>query len=504
MSARTIIIGSGIGGLALASLLAQRGRTVTVLEKNEQPGGRAGLLRRDGFSFDMGPSWYLMPEVFEHFFALLGERVEDHLRLERLAPSYRIFFPGRPAPVDVHSDLRLDLPTFESLEPGCTPRILAYLEEARRKYEFSKEHFLYRNIDGIRDLLQPEYAASAKGLKLLRSMERYTRSLFKSEELRQILQYSLVFLGNSPKNCPALYSIMTHIDIAQGVFYPKGGIIEVTRALVRLAEARGVIIRCGAEVTGIRAAGSRVTGVSLADGEFLEADEVVSNADRHWTDTRLLPRHRKNTTEKYWRKATLSPSAQILYLGVRGRCETLAHHNFIFARDWNRHFDTIFGKPAWPEDPCLYVSAPSRTDPGVAPPDCENLFVLVPIAPDFERPEEEQRSFEDGVLALIEERMGVTGLRGRILVRERFTVRDFRERYHSVRGTALGLAHTLRQTSLLRPGNRHPAWRNMHYVGAGTVPGIGMPICLISAELAYKRIVGDTSAGALPPIVRAP
>ena len=503
MSKHTVIIGSGIGGLGLATLLAHSGRRVTVLEKNEQAGGRASLLQRDGFSFDMGPSWYLMPELFEHFFETVGERVDDHLKLQRLLPSYRIFFPRLKEPIDVHSDLTKDLATFESLEPGCSPKILKYLDEAKRKYDFSTQNFLYRNIDSLRDLLQPEYAASAKGLKLIQSMDRYTRSLFKSEELRQILQYSLVFLGNSPKNCPSLYSIMTHIDMAQGVFYPEGGIIEVTRALVRLAEARGVTIRCNAEVAAIQAEGSRTTGVQLSDGEIITADVVVSNADRHWTDTRLLPKHRKSTSEKYWRKATLSPSAQILYLGVRGRCDSLAHHNFIFAQDWDRHFQSIFGAPSWPEDPCVYVSAPSRTDPSVAPPDCENLFVLVPIAPGFERSEEEQREFEERILCLIEQQMRIPGLRERIMVRERFTVRDFRERYHSVRGTALGLAHTLRQTSLLRPNNRHRAWDNMFYTGAGTVPGIGMPICLISAELAYKRIVGDTSAGALPPIPRA-
>lgn len=475
---------------------------MTVLEKNEQPGGRASVKTVDGFSFDMGPSWYLMPEVFEHFFALLGERVEDHLQLQRLSPSYRVFFPGQSEPVDIHSSLEKDLATFERLEPGCSDQLLKYLAEAKQKYEFSTAHFLYRNIDSIKELLRPEYAGSAKGLKLLRSMERYTKSMFKSEALRQILQYSLVFLGNSPKNCPALYSIMTHIDIAQGVFYPQGGITSVIKALVRLAEARGVEIRCQAEVAHIETEGDRATGVTLISGEVIRGDQVVSNADRHWTDTVLLPKNRHNTTEKYWKKATLAPSAHILYLGVRGRCDSLAHHNFIFAKDWDHHFETIFGKADWPEDPCVYVSAPSRTDSSVAPPDCENLFVLVPVAPGFERPEAEQAAFEERLLVTIEREMRIPDLRSRLLVRERFTVRDFRERYRSVRGTALGLAHTLLQTSLLRPSNRHKTWQNVFYVGAGTVPGIGLPVCLISAELALKRLIGDNSDRPLAPIDR--
>ncbi len=502
MTKHTVIVGSGIGGLALACLLGQRGERVTVLEKNEQPGGRASVKTVDGFSFDMGPSWYLMPEVFEHFFTLLGERVEDHLKLQRLSPSYRVFFPDRDEPVDIHSELEKDLATFERLEPGCTENLLAYLAEAKKKYDFSVAHFLYRNVDSLKDLLQPEYAKEAKGLKLLRSMDRYTKSMFKSEALRQILQYSLVFLGNSPKNCPALYSIMTHIDIAQGVFYPDGGITSVIKALVAMAQARGVEIRCHAEVTSIQTEGDRATGVRLASGEVIMADQVVSNADRHWTDTVLLPPDRGNTTEKYWQKATLAPSAHILYLGVKGRCDSLAHHNFIFAKDWDRHFDTIFGNARWPEDPCVYVSAPSRTDPSVAPPDGENLFVLVPVAPGFERPEAEQAEFEERLLAMIEREMKIPDLRSRLVVRERFTVQDFRERYRSVRGTALGLAHTLLQTSLLRPGNRHNTWKNLLYVGAGTVPGIGLPVCLISAELALKRLISDNSDRPLAPITR--
>ncbi|MBP9750938.1 MAG: phytoene desaturase [Candidatus Peribacteraceae bacterium] len=489
----TVIIGSGIGGLAMACLLGQRGERVTVLEKNEQPGGRASVMRKDGFTFDMVPSWYLMPEVFEHFFALLGERISDHLDLQRLDPSYRVFFPGRSGPVDIHSDLTKDLETFEQLEPGCSPHLLKYLAEAKKKYEFAAGNVLYRNIDSLFDFMRPEYAKSARGLTVLSSMDRYTKSLFKSEELRQILQYSLVFLGNSPKNCPSLYSIMTHIDIAQGVFYPQGGIGSVITAMVKLAEARGVTIRCNAEVSRIETNGNRATGVTLASGETIAADQVVSNADRHWTDTRLLPPDRGNTSERYWEKAVLAPSAHILYLGVRGRCDGLAHHNFIFAKDWDRHFETIFDHPAWPDEPCVYVSAPSRTDPSVAPSDSENLFVLVPLAPGFERPLAEQEAFEERLLALMEKHLPLPDLKNRLLVRERFTVKDFADRYHSIRGTALGLAHTLRQTPPFRPGNQHTHWKNLFYVGAATAPGIGLPVCLISAELALKRMIGENS-----------
>lgn len=496
-----VVIGSGIGGLATACLLAHRGDAVTVLERNEQPGGRLSVLEKNGFRFDMGPSWYLMPELFEHFFQLLGERVEDHLKLQRLSPSYRIFFPGRSEPVDIFSDLAKDMQTFELLEPGCAPRIQQYLAEAEKKYNLSVRHFLYRNIDRLRDFLIPELAKEAKGLKMLRSMDRYTKSLFQSEELRQILQYTLVFLGNSPKNCPALYSIMTHIDVSQGVFYPVGGLGEIVKAMTRMAQARGVNIRCNAEVTQIVVEHGKATGVQLKNGERIAADTVISNADRHWTDTQLLPAGLGSTTQRYWDKAVLAPSAHILYLGVRGRVSQLEHHNFIFAKRWDEHFDSIFGTKRWPEDPSIYVCAPSRTDASVAPPDHENLFVLTPIASGFERSKEEQDAFGEGVLQMLESKMQIPDLRARIVTKETFCVADFRKRYLSVRGTALGLAHTLKQTSLLRPNNWNKRVAELYYVGGNTVPGIGMPICLISAELVLKRMLGKRDGSALTSVL---
>lgn len=498
MTKHAVIIGSGIGGIGSACLLAQAGYRVTVLEKNEQIGGRMSVLKRDGFTFDMGPSWYLMPDVFEHFFALLGERVQDHLQLTKLAPSYRIFFPERTSPVDIYSDLVKDLPTFESLEPGCTPRIHEYLNEAARKYDISMQHFLYRNVDRLRDFIIPELAKQGKGLNMIKSMDRYTKGLFTSSELRQILQYTLVFLGNSPQNCPSLYSIMTHIDVSQGVYYPQGGLNTIVQAIQKLARARGVEMRTHAEVAKISVKNGKADGVLLQNGERIEADIVISNADRHWTDTQLLPTGLGTTTERYWRKAVLAPSAQILYLGVRGKCESLTHHNFIFARNWDEHFSTIFDSPRWPNDPSVYVCAPSRTDPTVAPSGHENLFVLIPIASGFERPVGEQEEFEDRILAHIATRMNIPDLQNRIVVRQRFSVQDFRTRYFSVRGTALGLAHTLRQTSLLRPNNWNKRVQNLYYVGGNTVPGIGMPICLIGAELVLKRVLGNRSGGPLP------
>jgi phytoene desaturase len=310
-----------------------------------------------------------------------------------------------------------------------------------------------------------------------------------------------VFLGSSPYRTPALYNIMSHIDFAQGVHYPMGGISAVVEALERIGRRHGVDYRTDAPVARIEVSGGAARAVVLEDGERIPADEVVSNADIHHTETALLPAEARDHSDRYWRTRTLAPSALLLYLGVEGRVPQLAHHNLMFAKDWKHAFAQIFDEPAWPDDPSVYVCAPSVTDPTVAPAGAENLFVTVPIAPRLTYSDAELAARSDAVVELIAREMGVPDLPARIRYRRVFSVRDFEERYHAQGGSALGLAHTLRQTAVFRPANRGRRVRNLYYVGAGTNPGIGMPVCLISAQLAYKRMVGDRSTGPLRRIV---
>jgi phytoene desaturase len=334
-------------------------------------------------------------------------------------------------------------------------------------------------------------------------MDRYVRRFFRTRELQQIMQYSLVFLGSSPYNTPALYNIMSHIDFTQGVHYPRGGISAIIDALERIGRKHGVEYRVNAPVAQIDVTRDVARAVVLEDGERIEVDEVVSNADIHHTESRLLPEAARSYSDRYWRTRTLAPSALLLYLGVDGRVPELAHHNLMFASDWKRTFGQIFDHPAWPDDPSVYVCAPSVTDPTVAPAGAENLFVTVPIAPRLEYTEEELEAYADGIVELIGREMRIPDLAARIRYRRVFAVKDFEERYNAFGGSALGLAHTLRQTALLRPDTRSRKVRNLYYVGAGTNPGIGMPVCLISAELAYKRMTGDRSAGPLRSVTPA-
>lgn len=492
-----IVIGGGIGGLASAALLAKHGYAVTLLEKNALLGGRANYFETDGFRFDMGPSWYLMPDVFEHFFALLGERVTDHLQLTRLDPSYRIAFRGSDLTVDMFSDLSRDAATFERLEPGSGPALRDYLDRSKEQYEIAIQQFMYRNHDSFFDFLDRKTAMQGRQLHVFENMHKYISRSFHTEAVQKILEYQLVFLGSSPYKTPALYNIMSHIDFNMGVFYPQGGIYSIIRALSAIGGQHGVQYRTGAPVAQILTERGRAAGVRLASGEQLSADLVVSNADLHHTETTLLPPELRTYPARYWARKTLAPSAFILYLGLRGRVPSLTHHNLAFGQDWRRSFGQIFDAPAWPDDPSYYVCAPSRTDPTTAPEGHENLFVLVPVAPGLAMTDADIATYRRRALDLLATDFDVADLEQRIVFERSYTSRDFTTDYNAYGGSALGLAHTMRQTAF-RPNNVSKHLPNLFYVGASTSPGIGMPICLISAELAYKRIIGNRSTGPLP------
>lgn len=499
MAKTAIIIGSGFGGLGSACLLARAGWDVTVLEKNEQTGGRAGMFEAEGFRFDTGPSWYLMPDVFEHFFSLLGEDVNKRLKLKKLQPSYRVFYKDTFIKTDIHSDLEKDLHTVEQLEAGAAAGLKRYLEKSSYQYGIAKDRFMYKNYDSLKDFLTPEMVMEGRKLKVLRSMDKHVSKHFKTDTMQKLLQYPLVFLGASPYNAPAIYNIMSHIDFNMGVYYPMGGVYEIVRALQSIAEEHGAKFRLNTDVKKILVEGGKAVGVSLQNGNELRADIVISNADIHHTETQLLDKQHQTKSERYWRSRTMAPSALLMYLGVKGKIPELTHHNLLFSKDWKQNFKEIFNRPRWPKDPSLYVCMPSKTDPSVAPEGHENLFVLVPIAAGLKYDNALLESYADKTLKTIEKHMYVKDLRERIVYKKLFSVKDFEERYHSYQGSALGLAHTLKQTAIFRPNNINRKVRSLYYVGAGTNPGIGMPITLISAELMYKRLIGDTSPGPLRP-----
>jgi phytoene desaturase len=494
MSKRVVIIGGGIGGLGTAGLFAKKGYDVTLLEKNANLGGRANIFEAEGFKFDMGPSWYLAPDLFEHFFNLMGERVGDHLDLARLTPSYRIFFRGGDK-LDIHSDIETDARTFDAIEPGAGENLKAYLRQSEYQYGVATQHFMYKNYDTVFDFFNRRVMTEGQKLSVFSKMHTFVSRFFQSQKLRQVMEYTMVFLGTSPYDAPALYNLMSHMDFNQGVFYPQGGFYELIKALATVAEKNGAELLTEAAVEKIDIDGSgKVTGVSLKGGEKVSADIVISNADLWFTETQLLEKSRQTYPQKYWDKRVMAPSAFIMYLGVKKKLPGLAHHNLLFSEDWRKNFDDIYKDPCLPAEPSLYVCAPSVTDRGVAPEGKENLFVLVPIASDMPIADDEKERYAGKVIALLEQEMGLAELREMIEYKRLYTVADFAGDYNSYKGSALGLAHTIWQTAIFRPKNYSKKVNNLYYVGAGTNPGIGTQICLISAELVYKRVHGIKTA----------
>jgi phytoene desaturase len=490
------VVGSGFGGLSAACFLADAGADVTVLEKNDQFGGRASRLERDGFTFDMGPSWYLMPDVFERFFGQFSKAPEDYYDLERLDPHYRIFFKDGQT-VDVRADREQNRELFESIEPGAGEAFDDYLATSERHYETAMDKFVYEDRSRLRDWVDLDVMRAAPvGLQLIGSMQGHVSDYFDNPKLQQIMQYTLVFLGGAPKNTPALYNMMSHVDFNLGVYYPvpkdgegPGGIGVVVESVVDLAEELGVTFEAGTEVTEIT---RRKSGFLVADGNGGERhpDRVVVNADYAHAEQDLLPEHERQYDADYWEKRTYAPSAFLLYLGVEGDVPELAHHTLVLPTDWDPHFEKIFDDPAWPDEPAYYCCVPSETDDDVAPDGHTNMFVLVPIAPGLADDPGVRERYREGILDDIADHTGVQ-LRDRIVVEESFCVSDFVERYNATQGTALGLAHTLRQTSLLRPSNRSSAVDGLYFTGSFTTPGIGVPMCLISGEHTANALIDD-------------
>ncbi|GLB64757.1 phytoene desaturase [Dietzia sp. NCCP-2495] len=511
-----VVVGGGIAGLATAALLAREGRDVTLVEATEDVGGRAGSWSSGGFRFDTGPSWFLMPEVFDHFFRLCGTSSAEQLDLVRLDPGYRVYFENQSEPVDVRSDRAASTALFESLEPGAGAVLDRYLDSARMTYDLALRRFLYTNFTSYPALVRREVVARAGTLlaRLAQPLQSYVARRFRDRRIQQILGYPAVFLGSSPYLAPSIYHLMSHLDLADGVLYPRGGFTELIAAVRRVAEQQGVRIHTGTEAIALTVSDPgperhSVTGVRVRDRAGVErtlpAGLVVGAADLHHLETRWLPDHLRTYPQSYWDRRVPGPGALLVLLGVRGELPQLAHHTLLFTERWEEGFDAIFGdEPHIPDPASLYVCRPSATDTdpnaGIAPEGHENLFVLVPIPAD---PASGRGGVDgagdatieaaaDQAIAQIADWTGIPDLAERIVVRRTIAPADLEADLGAWRGTALGPAHTLAQSAFFRTRNVSRHVDGLFYAGASTIPGIGLPMCLISAELVLKHVRGDT------------
>lgn len=487
MGKKVIVIGSGFAGLSAACHLAAGGFDVTVLEKNIVPGGRARQYSAEGFVFDMGPSWYWMPDVFEQFFGHFGKKVSDYYRLQRLDPSYVVWF-GQNDRMEVPAQMSALEAMFEKYEPGSTPKLRKFLAEAAYKYKVGMQEFVHKPSLSLFEFADWRIVASLFRLQMFTSLSKHVRALFKNEKLIQLLEFPVLFLGATPQKTPALYSLMNYADMALGTWYPKGGMFKIVEGMVALAKELGVKIELGQEVRHINTPNGHATKVLTKQGQEYAADVVVGGADYHHIDTQLLDPQYQNYSESYWQSRTLAPSSLLYYLGINKRLQNLEHHNLFFDEDFGRHGQEIYTTPQWPSKPLFYVSAPSKTDPSVAPPGCENLFLLIPVAPGLEdTPEIRDRYYHVTMERL--ERLTGQEIRSAVIYKRSFAHADFVSDYHAFKGNAYGLANTLLQTAFLKPKLKNRHVDNFYYTGQLTTPGPGVPPSLISGEVVAKEII---------------
>ncbi|MEJ6695247.1 MAG: phytoene desaturase family protein [Chitinophagales bacterium] len=480
----TIVIGSGFAGLAAACYLAKEGKKVLVLEKNESIGGRASFFQAEGFSFDMGPSWYWMPDVFEKFFSDFGKKPSDYYTLERLDPGYKIFY-GKDDEFEVPASTKELGLLFEELEPGAGIQLEKFLKDAKYKYDRGINDLINKPSLSFLEFANPLLLKDLFALDLLSSIEGLVGRYFKHPKIRKILEFPSYFLGATPNKIPALYSLMNFADLQLGTWYPLGGMHEIIKAMHAVAIELGVEFQTNAAVEKINIENGSVTSLDTNKGVY-KSKSVVAAADYNFVEQNLIPASYRQYDAAYWDKQILAPSSLIFYLGFNKKIKNLRHHNLFFDKDFAAFGEDIYEQPKWPEDPLFYACVPSKTDHTVAPEGFENVFLLMPVSPDIEGSDEIHNHYLELMLKRISDFTGEEIKANNVIFKKSFAHQEFKDRYHAFKGNAYGLANTLKQTAIFKPKMMNSKINNLVYAGQLTVPGPGVPPSLISGKLAAE------------------
>ncbi|WBV58120.1 phytoene desaturase family protein [Chryseobacterium daecheongense] len=482
---RIAVIGSGFSGLSAAAYAAKSGHEVHVFEKHHQPGGRARQFKTEnGYVFDMGPSWYWMPDIIEDFFSDFDYKASDFFQLVSLDPQFEMVFSKEKVSVpEKNSEIR-DL--FEKIEPGAGRRYDQFMQSAQFKYETGMKDFVTKPCYSWLEFASLKIAGSALKLDLVSNFRKYVSGYFSDPKLRSLMEFPVIFLGASPQHIPALYSLMNYGGYVLGTKYPMGGFYQLVLAMKKVAEKQGATFHFNHNVQQFNTEKGKVTSIRI-NGEDREFDAVIASSDYHHTET-LIPESLRNYTDAYWKTRTFAPSCLIYYLGVKGKIPHLKHHTLFFENELDDHIDCIYKDKKWPSKPLFYVCCPSKTDPDVAPQDGENLFLLLPLAPGIHDEESLREQYLMKMLARIEKHTGESGLLSRIEYKRSYCVSDFISDYNAYEGNAYGLSNTLSQTAVLKPKIRNKKIKNLFYTGQLTVPGPGVPPSVISGKIVAAEV----------------
>ena len=479
------VIGSGFAGLTAAIELSSKGHDVTIFEKNPSIGGRARKLEIDGFTFDMGPSWYWMPDVFDRFFERHGKKTSDYFNLNKLDPGFSIVYNENEELVVPASFDQL-VNTFESIEKGGGKQLINFMTKAQKKYEIGMADLVYKPSHSIFEFINLSVLKGLFHLSIFTSFRKYVRKYFKDSKLIKLMEFPVLFLGATPKNTPALYSLMNYTGLKVGTYYPDGGFFAVVKAFENLAIEKNVQLCCDSEVSSINVQNKQVKSLTV-NGKDVDFDMVVAGADYHHVEQKLLEKQYRNYSESYWDKREMAPSSLLFYVGVNKKLKNLNHHTLFFDQDFDEHAKEIYDDPAWPKKPLFYMSCSSITDKEVAPEGMENLVFLIPLAPGLKDSNEMREKYFSMILTRLKKLTG-NDILNHIVVKKSYCVSDFEKDYHAFKGNAYGLANTLRQTAILKPRLKNRKINNLFYTGQLTVPGPGVPPSIISGQIVAEEV----------------